>query len=363
MAILCKRIYKKDSSGKIRYLEISNDGHFVVQESGVVGTNNPVINRSACEAKNVGKSNATTPESQAYIEAQAKLTEKMRLGYFNSIEEAQEKGGADFLLPMLAKDFKKEMKKVTFPCYVQPKLDGMRALGTEEALMSRTGKEIDTLKHIVLADLEDVILDGELYAHGISFQENMKLIKKYRPHLTEQVKYHIYDIVMDAPFRTRLTVLQELLARLNNPELEIVPTYFVQSKAEIDAFHQQFIAAGYEGTMVRHSDEGYAVNKRSSQLLKYKDFLDEVYEVVDVIPSESRPEQGVVVCGKKMEQAGDNVWVQNFNCGMKFSHAEREEILANKHNYIGKMAEIRFFEYTDAGIPRFPVCVGFRLDK
>jgi ATP-dependent DNA ligase len=115
--------------------------------------------------------------------------------------------------------------------------------------------------------------------------------------------------------------------------------------------------------MVRHSEEGYAVNKRSSQLLKYKDFLDEAYVVVDVVPSESRPEQGVVVCSKPMEQAGDNVWVQIFNCGMKFSHAEREEILANKQNYIGKMAEIRFFEYTDGGIPRFPVCVGFRLDK
>lgn len=363
MATLCKRIYKKDSSGKIRYLEISNEGHFVVQESGVVGTNSPVINKSACEAKNVGKVNATTPESQAYIEAQAKLTEKMRLGYFNSIEEAQEKGGKDFLLPMLAKDYKKEVKKVQYPCYVQPKLDGMRALGNEEFLMSRTGKEIDTLKHIVLADLEDNILDGELYAHGISFQENMKLIKKYRPHFTEQVKYHIYDLVMDAPFRVRLELLQELLAKLDNPHLEIVPTYFVESEAQIIAFHQQFIAAGYEGTMVRHSEEGYAVNKRSSQLLKYKDFLDEAYIVVDVIPSESRPEQGVVVCSKPMEQAGDNVWVQNFNCGMKFSHAEREEILANKQNYIGKMAEVRFFEYTDAGIPRFPVCVGFRLDK
>lgn len=363
MAILCKRIYKKDSSGKIRYLEISNDGHFVVQESGVVGTNSPVINRSACEAKNVGKSNATTPESQAYIEAQAKLTEKMRLGYFNSIEEAQEKGGKDFLLPMLAKDFKKEMKKVTFPCYVQPKLDGMRALGTEEALVSRTGKEIDTLKHIVLAELEDVVLDGELYAHGISFQENMKLIKKYRPNLTEQVKYHVYDIVMDAPFNERHDTLASLIRALDNPNIELVPTYLAFNKQQINEFHQAFIAEGYEGTMVRLIGEGYAVNKRSSQLLKYKDFLDEVYEVVDVIPSESRPEQGVVVCAKKMEQAGENVWVQTFNCGMKFSHAERQDILTYKHNFIGKMAEVRFFEYTDAGIPRFPVCVGFRLDK
>ena len=48
---------------------------------------------------------------------------------------------------------------------------------------------------------------------------------------------------------------------------------------------------------------------------------------------------------------------------MKFSHAEREEILINKENYIGKTAEIRFFEYTEDGIPRFPVAVGIRLDK
>jgi hypothetical protein len=48
---------------------------------------------------------------------------------------------------------------------------------------------------------------------------------------------------------------------------------------------------------------------------------------------------------------------------MKFSHEERELILTNKHEYIGQVAEIRFFEYSEEGIPRFPVCVGFRLDK
>ena len=32
-------------------------------------------------------------------------------------------------------------------------------------------------------------------------------------------------------------------------------------------------------------------------------------------------------------------------------------------SHIGQTAEVRFFEYTDGGIPRFPVCVGFRLDK
>jgi DNA ligase-1 len=349
-----QRIYKRDSSGKIRYLSISTEGNLVVQESGIVGTNSPVFNRSACEAKNVGKANSTTPEEQAVLEANSKITEKMRLGYFESIAEAQEKGGKDFLLPMLAKDYKKELKKVTYPCYIQPKLDGMRSLATEDdSFMSRTGKAIDTLGHIVLADLEDSVLDGELYAHGISFQENMKLIKKYRKDQTEQVKYHVYDMVIDAPFDDRHTMLLALVERMDNPNIEIVPTYIVNSEAEMKEYHAQFVSQGYEGTMIRHSDEGYAVNKRSSQLLKYKDFLDEVYEIVDVVPSESRPDQGVVVCFSPYG---------NFNCGMKFSHFDRKRILAMKHEYIGQKAEVRFFEKTDGGLPRFPVCVGFRLD-
>jgi hypothetical protein len=106
--------------------------------------------------------------------------------------------------------------------------------------------------------------------------------------------------------------------------------------------------------MIRHSDEGYAVNKRSSQLLKYKDFFDKTFKVIDIVPSESRPDQGIVVCTSDKG---------NFNCGMKFSHFDRKMMLAMKGEYIGQTAEVRFFEYTDGGIPRFPVCVGFRLDK
>jgi len=337
---------------------LSTDGTFLVQESGVIDTLNPIINRSACEPKNVGKTNATTAEEQALSELQSKWTEKKRLGYFDSPQEAMQLGGADFLLPMLAKDFKKEVKKVKYPCFAQPKLDGMRALASiEDGFISRTGKAIDTIGHIVLPELPGVVLDGELYAHGISFQENMKLIKKYREGETEQVKYHVYDIVMDAPFEVRYKTLISIASDI--PDVHIVETHLIESQEQLIAFHQQFIAEGYEGTMVRHSEEGYAVNKRSSQLLKYKDFLDEVYEVVDVIPSESRPEQGVVTC-VITNKTGQ---LEHFNTGMKFSHEAREEILRNKHMYIGMMAEIRFFEYTDSGLPRFPVCVGFRLDK
>lgn len=352
------RIYKKDSSGKIRYLSISVLENFVIQESGVVGSNNPVINKSACVAKNVGRSNATTPEEQALVEAQAKIVDKLKVGYFRSIEEAQNKGGADFLLPMLAKDYKKEKAKVQFPCYVQPKLDGMRALYSEDnGFISRTGRSIDTLGHIVVPEIEGLVLDGETYAHGESFQENMRLIKKYRPGKTEQVKYHVYDLVMDAPFPDRYLKLQSLVQDLAN--VKLVHTARINDEEELLYHHQLFISQGYEGTIIRHSTAGYEVNKRSSQLLKYKDFIDETFIVVDVIPSESRPDQGVIVCTSNVPS---HKVLGRFNCGMKFSHFERKVMLDMKEEYIGRKAEVRFFEYTDGGLPRFPVCVGFRED-
>lgn len=351
----CKTIYKKDSSGKIRYLTVNAAVNELQQISGVMNTDNPIVHTKLCYGKNIGRANETTDSKQAELEAASVVAEKLRLGYFNTIEEAQEKGGKDFLLPMLAHDYKKHFAKVKYPCYAQPKLDGIRSLGSDEDIMtSRTGKNIDTVKHIKFNNLENYVLDGELYAHGKSFQEVSKLVKKYRPNETEAVKYHVYDLVMDAPFRVRHGYLIAIVN--NNPHLELVETVSIASEPEMLEYHKKNIAAGYEGTMIRWGEEGYDVNKRSSNLLKYKDFLDDVYAVVDVVPSESRPEQGVIRCiCPKTGQA--------FNTGMKFSHAEREEILTNKSKYIGQTAEIRFFELTDSGIPRFPVCVGFRLDK
>ena len=346
------KIYKKDSKDKIRVLHVHTEGADLIQESGLIG-GKLTVHKSTCVGKNIGRSNETTPEQQAQLEAISKIENKMSTGYFVTVEDARDN---IVTLPMLAKDYKKEKDKVVFPCWVQPKLDGMRALGNgEKGIISRKGKAIYGLLNIqaILNDIGgDIILDGELYAHGLNFQENMRLIKKYREGESEKVKYHVYDIVSDKCFKERYAILSELVEGWG---LEIVPTYECDDEVDLQDHHKQFLAQGYEGTMIRHSNAGYGVNKRDSQLLKYKDFLDEVYEVVDVVPSEKNPEQGVVHC-----KLADG---RTFGCGMKFSHKEREEILVNKANYIGQKSETRFFEFSEDGIPRFPVCHGFRLDK
>ena len=79
--------------------------------------------------------------------------------------------------------------------------------------------------------------------------------------------------------------------------------------------------------------------------------------LLDVIPSEKRPTHGKPIFS--WEGAENN----RLGAGISLSHAEAEDLLANKHLHIGKTCELRFFEYSDSGVPRHPVMYGFRLDK
>ena len=352
-------IYKKDSKNKIRVLRVYSVGDELVQESGLLDGKR-VEARKQCTPKNVGKINETTGEQQADFEGKSKIFEKLKEGYFNTVQEAE---SIEVILPMLAKDYKEHSKKIVWGKHVvygQPKLDGMRTLGVtgpKATLTSRDGSPIITLPHIINA-LKMIpagyVLDGELYAHGESFQENMRLIKKNRGAETEKVLFNVYDVVRPTwSFKDRYDV--KIFE--NIPYIVKVQTTPLTCEEDLKSLHAINIATGYEGTMVRWGDVGYKVNGRSENLLKYKDFLDISLPIKDIEPASSRPSWGVPVFH----------WPGALNdelrSGLKYSHKEREEFLKNKDQYIGKTAELRFFEYSETGVPRFPVMVGIRLDK
>jgi len=352
-----KQLYKLDTKGKQRFLKISTKGDTLIQESGVVGSKKVVRHVKVCKGKNIGKSNETTPEEQAKLEMTSKIAEKLTEGYFTTLEETKT---VEVILPMLAKSYADEKNKIDWTnAYVQPKFDGMRCLAFikngQVTLMSRKGEEIKNMDHIktALSSITDsIILDGELYVHGQGFQENMRLIKKYRPGETEKIQYHVYDVVSESPIWERHLYLDKVVKLCK--ELTQVVTIPITSEKELQKYHAENLAQGYEGSIVRWGKEGYKKNGRSSNLLKYKDFQDIACKITDITPAEARPEWGVPTLSYKGK---------TFQAGMKYSHAEREDFLKNKKDYIGKTAEIRFFEYTESGIPRFPVMVGIRLDK
>lgn len=362
-------LYKTDTKGKIRVLHISTEGDELVQKSGLFD-GALVEHRKTCKPKNVGKSNETTGERQALLEMESKALEKLSEGYFKSLEDCQQ---GEVILPMLAKDYKSESKKINWnlPVYIQPKLDGMRCLAHIEAgvkveLISRTGKVIENMDHIkkiLIQSSENIILDGELYLHGQGFQRNMELIKKYRPGETEDISFHIYDVVLPQDsFKTRNQVVEAAVSFFRglpgfNNEIIPVETVSVENEEDIKDNHKCFLTELYEGSIIRHGDAGYKISGRSDSLLKYKNFIDLAVPIKDIEPADARPDWGVPVF------SWDGATNNELRAGVKMSHEQRKDLLLNKKDYIGKMAELRFFEYSTTGVPRFPVMVGIRLDK
>lgn len=356
---MTQRLFKKDSSGKIRYLLFSVVGDTILQSSGVLGTPNEVTHQKRATPKNVGKANETTGAQQALNEVESSIKDKLTKGYFLTQEEAENEV---VILPMLAKVFAEEQKKIDWQnCYGQPKLDGMRCLAFinngEVRLMSRDGKDIqhmDHIKRIFKGILGSWILDGELYNKDLGgFQSQTKAFKKYSE-LSEQINFNVYDMILDEPFKERYTKLKSIVDSLKHSNLKLVQTYFIPSEEVLKQLHVRNIAEGYEGTIVRWGDNPYKINGRSSNLLKYKDFQDIALPIIDIVPADQRPEWGKPIFELNGKQ---------FSAGMKYSHEDRIDFLKNRKDYIGKIAEVRFFEYTDDGIPRFPVMYGIRLDK
>lgn len=352
-----KTLYKKDSRGQIRQWSIWTNGEKLMQSSGLVG-GKLIQHEKACTGKNIGKSNETSPEDQAKLELESEYKSKKDEGYFETQQEAKTEV---VILPMLAKSYGDYKNKIDWTtAYVQPKLDGMRCLAHIKSgtvtLMSRDGKVIQNMDHIIKEFSlikEDCILDGELYAHGLSFQENMKLIKKYRNGETENICFHSYDRVSEDSFTRRYLEIEFP----SSDHVLFVDTLPIKNQQDLDKAHAENISEGYEGSIVRWGNQGYKIGGRSENLLKYKDFQDLALPILDIIPCEQRPEWGKPVFFWK--GAKDDT----LEAGMRYSHAERIDFLKNKKNYISKTAELRFFEYSDTGVPRFPVMVGIRLDK
>lgn len=355
-------LYKKDSKGNIRELNYWVEGADFCQSSGILD-GKLVENKKTCKGKNIGKTNETTPEEQAVLEMNSKIREKLQEDYFKTIAEAE---NIEVILPMLAKSYKDHSSKIDWTdTFVQPKLDGMRCLAIIKEgnvqLFSRDGINLQekhgSLQHII-SELETrfvdktITLDGELYIHGTTFQEVMKKIKKYREGDSELVQYHIYDQVSDKKFYTRKRELE--LHLFGSNVLIDVRTISIDKIKYIKQYHEEFLSQGYEGTMVRWGTEGYKVNGRSEHLLKYKDFHDLDAKIIDIVPAENRPEWGLVVCEYNGKQ---------FRATPKMPHEDKIQMLKDKNNYIGETAIITYFEFTDDGIPRFPIYKGIRLDN
>lgn len=358
-------LYKQNSSGKIQQWEISVSGATVTTVYGLADGKLQTTVDIVKEGKNLGRANATTPDTQAEAETLSSYEGKLKEGYVsNKRLAASTKNTLGAVEPMLAHPIENKLKYVKFPALAQPKLDGARCLAIVEngkvKLFSRTQKEYTSVPHIneeiarifkgFLPSIDrPLILDGELYNHKYKHDFNtiMSLIKREDVHPDHKlVQYHIYDAVGPGNYDERTNSIFGQLHKATY--LEEVETVTVDSQLDLEQYQAACVENGYEGCMYRNPEAAYE-HKRSSGLLKVKSFKDDEFKIVDV-------EEG---CGKLMGRVGAFYCElpdgRTFKAKPMGTLAFVKELWKNKKECLGKMATIKYQNLTPDGVPRFPV--------
>lgn len=304
------------------------------------------------EGKNLGKANATTALEQAHSEALSKWKAQQDKGYSPGAPKP-----LPATSPMLAHSYEDHAEKISFPCYYQPKLDGIRCIahrdGDDIILLSRKGKVFDTLDHLEerLLDLlaPGEIFDGELYLHGTAFQSITSWVKRKQDN-TSKIEYHVYDMVSDQPFWKRYATI---LDRLSHNRVIPVHTGIVDSHKDVTKALEVCESLDYEGIMLRHGDCTYQCGRRSSELLKVKQFKDEDFVIVGAEENKGKQKgQCTFIC-----KTADG---KEFKAKPMGTDEQRREYWRKRDSLVGKLLTVRYFELTEGGIPRFPVGVEVR---
>jgi len=362
-------LYHQGKSNVIYVWQVWTEGADIVTSYGQVDGKKQLARKTA-KPKNVGKRNETSAEEQAEKEAEALYKNKLDRKYETTIEAAT----AVVPKPMLASPWEKRWGKnfteESFPVHVQPKLDGIRLMaywqGDNLVTIGRSGKEIN-LPHIRMFLMENLpktlILDGELYQHGKTFQEITSAVKRYQPGITDQIEYYIYDVVdknnkLDTQSKREimLSFLYAQFLGLTPIPIKKTETLTAHTLQEVFDYHADFLMEGYEGTIIRLFDSKYQFGYRSHGLLKLKNFNDDEYEIVAV-------EEGVGKMKGKAIFVCSTVDGHEFRAVPEGSMEERAKMYENRDSLIGHYLKVRYFEKSDVGVPRFPIGVGVRLDE
>jgi len=270
--------------------------------------------------------------------------------------------------PMLAFKFQDKQRHLTFPCHVQPKLNGIRMLYQSSVMQSRSHGRAepktwpeDRLSHIrsQLYSLSDsIVLDGELYRHGWSLQQinSCAAVNRINDTMqTSELEYHVFDCVLlfdlDASFEMRQRYLTEYLPI--GASVKQVSTVVAPTLEDAERYFQHYRSLNYEGAMYRQSSSPYGIaevcgNKENRWpcLLKRKDWLDAEFEIYDFVTTVGeKGETGFIITCKTPTGL-------SFNVGSGLSDLEVQRYADSPP--LRRIATVKFEMYSDGGIPLKP---------
>lgn len=371
--------------------------------------------------KNKGRINYRDFFKSALIMARAKYSKKLDEGALPDDEfKSPHRELYPKYFPMLAKKYDDYKKKhnITYPLYVQPKLDGIRCLvylkpiGNSKltwenvVLYSRRKKDFPInsfttkIRKILFDILEDyyddeanngkgesLYLDGELYNHYLHLQQINSGTRKEDVDADDDtlqsklddtsdaktaLQYHIYDTFYPSQketFAERAKVLKELDEWLDEEDvddiIQIVETKKLKDENELEKQYTKYISSDYEGMMIRFANGYYANSStgtaglRSKDLLKKKETFTDEFELIGFTQGSQGRGKGSIlwIC---QTETGDQ-----FKAFPKVSYEEKQRLYQEcKKNFQDKYANrwltIEYRGLTENNIPSHAVAIGFR---
>lgn len=346
-------LYKTAKSGAVQVMDI--EAHVPSPECYTVtwGQKDGKMQTkvTTCKPKNIGKSNETTATEQALVEAKAYWEKKCKANY-----STNESAPVIVNLPMKVHTYEKQYKKIEFPCFESPKLNGVNAtykwIDDGLVLLSRGGENYPLIdQHLediqkIMEDLEVNELNGEIYIHGLPLQDITSAVKKYNEH-TSKLEFHIFDIpAYKSEYTRRLDAMRSIA---ETEFVKVVPAGTAFNHEELDTLHDDYVKEGYEGLMVRNGKGLYVHNTRSYDVQKLKKAQDAEFKVVG--HNIDKNGHAVFIC-----EAGD----KTFKVKLKGTAEERLAMAAKAESYYNQWLKIEFEMYSKDNIPLKPVGIMFR---
>ena len=259
----------------------------------------------------------------------------------------------------LAKPF--EPRRCQFPCYVSPKLDGLRVTYGDGVFRTRKGHVLVGLTELErqMTDLETrvpgpLFFDGELMVDGEHFNEISGQLRSFNE--TDKAHYHIFDLHNSStPQWSRLGALDHLHAHVQYPNISFVPHTVVTSHDAIMEKYQEYLDRGYEGAIVK-SENGLYQDSRTWDWMKLKTTTTEDCPVLGIFEGTGKY-SGMV--GGLIVRFGD----VDVRVGSGLSDLQRASWMVDPDEIIGAIVEVAFQEVTQDGSMRHPRLKCVRGDK
>jgi len=291
---------------------------------------------------------------------------------------------------------------IEYPKYGQPKFNGVRCFVSLEeieigeglfasreilpVLRSREGLEytapITLIKSFIKLfnilkfnnyNANEIVFDGEIYVQDWSLQRIVSAVKTENEN-TPNLEFWCYDLAIpNVSQKERLKLLKDIFIinsqvveptsiTFNNSHLLLgvrynniirVVSHLIKNDEDAKQFFELFINNDFEGQIYRDINATYAFGKRTKALIKEKRWIDEEYQIVDIITSGKDHYEGNPI-GKYKCITNDG---QQFDVTPALTKKERYYLLKDRAKYIGKLLTVRFYEYTDLGLPRHAIAL------